>query len=150
MLLGRYCNFIAILSPLPLSAIVVPVVFVGQPSIESLSAEETTITLTWAVPSGSVVTDYVVTWERDTSMECPLYEDEGSVNISTSALSYTTIITGLQEYSTYFITVTAVNSDTNTTSNISTTTTDDARKWTNFTLASPRSLLYHCKIANAV
>ena len=109
-------------------------VFLGQPSILSIISSTTTITLTWAVPSGSVVTDYVVTWERDTSMACPLYEDEGSINISTSALNYSTIITGLQEDSIYFIKVTAVNSDTNTTSNISNVFTYEDRKSASLTI----------------
>ena len=131
------CNNIPPLLPssLPLSAIVVPV-FLGLPSIESLSANETAITPTWAVPNGSVVTDYVVTWERDTSMGCP-YEDEGSINISTSALSYTTTITGLQEDSTYFITVTAVNSDMNSTSSVSTIETDEDSKCASLECAVP-------------
>ena len=45
-------------------------------------------------------------WERDTSGECP-DEDEGSATITDGSTSYT--ITGLEEDSSYTITVTATN-----------------------------------------
>ena len=45
-------------------------------------------------------------WERDTSGECP-DEDEGSATIIDGSTSYT--ITGLEEDSSYTITVTATN-----------------------------------------
>ena len=45
-------------------------------------------------------------WERDTSGECP-DEDEGSTTIADGSTSYT--ITGLEEDSSYTITVTATN-----------------------------------------
>ena len=107
--------------------LVIPV-FLGQPVFQTLSADKTTITLSWAVPSGSVVTSYVVMWERDSSMGCP-YEDEGSMTISTSDESYNTTISGVQEDSRYFVSVTAVNSDDNTTSNITTASTDEDGKY---------------------
>ena len=103
-------------------------VFLGQPFLQTLSADKTTITLSWGVPSGSVVTSYVVSWERDSSMVCP-YEDEGSITIPTSDESYNTIISGAEEDSRYFVSVTAVNSDENTTSNIATVSTDEDSKF---------------------
>ena len=45
-------------------------------------------------------------WERDTLGECP-DEDEGSTTITDGSTSYT--ITGLEEGSSYIITVTATN-----------------------------------------
>ena len=66
----------------------------------------TTISLSWSVPSGSVVDSYEVVWERKTSGECP-DEDEGSATITDGSTSYT--ITGLEEDSSYTITVTATN-----------------------------------------
>ena len=61
-------------------------------------------------------------------MGCP-YEDEGSMTISTSDESYNTTISGVQEDSEYFVSVTAVNSDDNTTSNITTASTDEDSKY---------------------
>ena len=53
-----------------------------------------------------MVDSYEVMWERDTSGECP-DEDEGSATITDGSTSYT--ITGLEEDSSYTITVTATN-----------------------------------------
>ena len=78
----------------------------GQPSVTVSSTTATTISLSWSVPSGSVVDSYEVVWERDTSGECP-DEDEGSATITDGSTSYT--ITGLEEASSYTITVTATN-----------------------------------------
>ena len=77
----------------------------GQPSVTVSSTTATTISLSWSVPSG-VVNSYEVVWERDTSGECP-DEDEGSATITDGFTSYT--ITGLEEDSSYTITVTATN-----------------------------------------
>ena len=52
-----------------------------------------------------VVNHYEVRWERDTSGVCPEV-DEGTATITGSSNSYT--ITGLEEDSRYYITVTAV------------------------------------------
>ena len=46
-------------------------------------------------------------WQRDTSLECPDDEDEGSVTISSTSYN----ITGLEEDSRYSITVTASNAE---------------------------------------
>ena len=69
------------------------------------STTPTTIPLTWT-SAGSEVDSYEVTWERDTSGECPDV-DEDSANITDGSTGYT--ISGLQEGSSYTITVTATN-----------------------------------------
>ena len=68
----------------------------------------TTISLSWSVPSGSVVTSYEVMWQRDTSGDCP-GDDEGSMSVTTTDISTSLTITVEQEDSDYTITVTAVN-----------------------------------------
>ena len=67
----------------------------------------TTITFTGSVPSGSVVTGFVVEWQRDTSVGCS-DEDEGSITVNGAFTSY--IITGLEPGNMYTITVTVSNS----------------------------------------
>ena len=52
----------------------------------------TSISLSWSVPTGSVVTQYLVEWQRDTSDGCS-DEDEGSVTVTGTFTIYT--ITGL-------------------------------------------------------
>ena len=97
----------------------------GQPSVTVDSTTATTIFLSWSVPSGSVVTGYVVMWQRDTSM-CP-GDDEGSMSVTTSDISTSRTITVQQEDSDYIITVTAVNAAGNSTpSNAVTATTREA------------------------
>ena len=54
-----------------------------------------------------------MTWERDTSAECPDV-DEGSATITDGSTSY--IITGLEEDSSYIITVAATNAAVSTVS----------------------------------
>ena len=77
----------------------------GQPSITVSSTTVTTISLSWSVPSGSLVTSYEVMW---TSEECPDDIDKGSATITDGSTSYT--IESLREGSSYTITVTATNS----------------------------------------
>ena len=77
-----------------------------MPTVVVGSSTDTTSYVFWSIPSGSVVESYVVMWQRDTSGECP-NEDIGSTTISDGSLSYT--ITGLEEDSSYTITVTASN-----------------------------------------
>ena len=89
-----------------MSVSVIPVP--GQPSINmGFTTTSLTIFLSWSVPSGSVVTSYVVMWQRDTSM-CP-GDDEGSMSVTTTDISTSLTITVEQEDSDYTITVTAVN-----------------------------------------
>ena len=79
----------------------------GEPSVSSDSTTATSISLSWSVPSGSVVDEYLIQWVRDTSGTCP-DEDTDSTTISGgSATSHT--IPGLEEDSTYTFTVTASN-----------------------------------------
>ena len=63
------------------------------------STTATTISLSWSVPSGSVVDSYEVMWEGDGA--------RSSTTITDGSTSYT--ITGLEEDSSYTITVTATN-----------------------------------------
>ena len=88
-----------------MSVSVIPVP--GQPSVSVTSTTPTTISLSWSVPSGSVVTSYEVMWQRDTSA-CP-GDDEGSMSVTTTDISTSRTITVEQEDSDYIITVTAVN-----------------------------------------
>jgi len=71
----------------------------GQLSVTVSSTTATTISLSWSVPSGSVVDSYEVMWERDGT--------RNSIIITNGSSSYT--ITGLEEHSSYTITVTASN-----------------------------------------
>ena len=68
----------------------------GQPSVTVSSTTPTSISLSWSVPSGSVVDSYEVMWETDSS-----------ATITDGSTSYT--ITGLEEETNYTITVTATN-----------------------------------------
>ena len=95
----------------------------GQPSVSVDSTTATTISLSWTVPSGSVVDSYEVMWQRDTSGDCP-DEDEGSMSITDGSTSY--MITGLEEDSSYSITVEAMNSIGMATSNTATGMTQEA------------------------
>ena len=65
----------------------------------------TTISLSWT-SAGSVLDNYEVMWERDTSRECPGV-DEDSATITGGSTSYT--ISRLEENSNYTITVIAIS-----------------------------------------
>ena len=92
---------------------------IGQPSVIVNSITATSISLSWSVPRFPMVKSYEVIWQRDTSGECP-DEDKGSTIITDGSTSFS--ITGLEEYSTYKVTVTAVYSIgiTNTDANLTT------------------------------
>ena len=75
------------------------------PTVTANSTIPNTITLSWT-SAGSEVESYEVTWERDTSGECPDV-DEGNATVSGISTSYT--IAQLEEDSNYTITVTANN-----------------------------------------
>ena len=62
-------------------------------------------------------------WQRDTSGDCP-DEDEGSMSITDGSTSY--MISGLEEDSSYSITVEAMNSIGMATSNTATGMTQEA------------------------
>ena len=66
----------------------------------------TTITISWS-SAGSEDVSYEVMWERDTSLVCTGFSDLDSANITDGSTSYD--ITGLEEDSTYSITVIASN-----------------------------------------
>ena len=86
------------------------------------STTATSISLSWNV-ADSVVTSSVVSWQRDTSGECPDV-DQDSASITDSSTS--TTIAGLEEGSSYFITVTAFNdAGSSEESNTITTTTQE-------------------------
>ena len=95
----------------------------GKPNVTKLSVSATSVSLSWSVPTGSVVDSYEVMWQRDTSGECP-DEDEDSTTITDGSTSYN--ITGLEEDSTYSVTVTAVYSIGNVNSNTTVVTTLEA------------------------
>ena len=68
----------------------------------------TSISLSWSVPTDSVVTQYLVEWQRDTSVGCT-DEDQGNTTITDgSIVSYD--IPELEENSRYMMTVTVSNS----------------------------------------
>ena len=71
----------------------------GQPSVTVTSTTATTISLSWSVSSGSLMDSYEVMWEGDGT--------RSSATITDGSSSYT--ITGLQEESSYIITVTATS-----------------------------------------
>ena len=65
------------------------------PAVITISTTPTTISLSWTI-AGSEVDSYDVTWERDSSGECPDV-DEGNATVSSSSTSYT--LTQLDEHS---------------------------------------------------
>ena len=68
----------------------------------------TSISLSWSVPTDSEVTQYLVEWQRDTSVGCS-DEDQGNTTITDgSTMSYD--IPELEENSRYMMTVTVSNS----------------------------------------
>ena len=77
----------------------------GQPTIEmNPTATATSISLSWSDPIDSVVTSYEVMWQRDTTGECSDEDEDSDTIIDTSYE-----ITGLEEDSSYSITVRASN-----------------------------------------
>ena len=67
----------------------------------------TSISLSWSVSTDSVVTQYLVEWQRDTSVGCT-DEDQGNTTITDGSVSYD--IPQLEENSRYMVTVTVSNS----------------------------------------
>ena len=95
----------------------------GQPIINATSITATSISLSWSVPYGTVVTSSKVMWQRDTSGECP-DEDEHSTTTTDNSTSYDVI--GLEEDSSYSINVTVTNIAGSTVSNTITAITLEA------------------------
>ena len=80
----------------------------GQVMLNEVSTTTaTSISLSWSVPTGSVVTQYLVEWQRDTSVGCT-DEDQANTTITDGSVSYD--IPKLEENSRYTITVTVSNS----------------------------------------
>ena len=104
----------------------------GKPEIVITVTANTTV-LSWSVPSGYVVTGFLIKLRRQSSVGC-MYEHQKSTTIAGgSATSHT--IPGLEEDSTYTITVTASNgAGSSNISNTVTAVTGEAGKG-----------LYHCK-----
>ena len=94
----------------------------GQPSVGITSTTATSISLSWT-SAGSVVDSYEMMWQRDTSGECP-DEDEDSISLTDGSTSYD--IMGLEEDSSYSITVTASNAAGSAVSNTVTAMTQEA------------------------
>ena len=86
------------------------------------STTATSISLSWT-SAGSEVDSYEVMWQRDTSGECP-DEDEDSISLTDGSTSYD--IMGLEEDSSYSITVTASNAAGSAVSNTVTAMTLEA------------------------
>ena len=94
----------------------------GQPNVIVDSTTNTSISLSWN-SAGSEVDSYEVMWQRDTSGECP-DEDEDSISLTDGSTSYD--IMGLEEDSSYSITVTASNAAGSAVSNTVTAMTPEA------------------------
>ena len=94
----------------------------GQPNVIVDSTTATSISLSWT-SAGSVVDSYEVMWQRDTSGECP-DEDEDSISLTDGSTSYDII--GLEEDSSYSITVTTSNAAGSAVSNTVTAMTPEA------------------------
>ena len=92
----------------------------GRPSITTINPSTSFISFSWSVPSGSVVTSYIVIW---TSGECPGGVLIGTDTITGSSTSHT--ITGLRGGTTYTIRVTASNSAGTNSSNSVTGETEE-------------------------
>ena len=95
---------------------------VVAPALSSGTTTATSISLSWT-SGGSEDVSYEVVWQRDTSLECPDDEDEGSDTISSTSYD----IMGLEEDSRYSITVTASNAEgSSEVSNTITSMTEEA------------------------
>ena len=90
----------------------------GQPSVTVSSTTDTTISLSWSVPSGSVVESYEVTWAREGI--------RSNTTILDGSTNYT--ITRLEAEANYTITVAASNRAGSAVSDLVTGTTGRAGK----------------------
>ena len=74
----------------------------SEPSISVVSITATSISLSWSIPSGSVVDSYEVTWQE-------LSSDGGAIFTSGSITDSSYTIEALQSTTIYNITVTATS-----------------------------------------
>lgn len=79
----------------------------GQPSLGVTSSTATSISTFWILNDGSLVTEYELSWQRDTSVGCS-NDEEGNIMFTDESTSYD--IMGLEEDSSYIIKVIALNS----------------------------------------
>ena len=87
-----------------------PIVAVpGQPSIRVTSITPTSISLSWSVPSGTVVTSYEVMWRGLSSGDEANDHDDGASGTSGSITSTSYTIQELESNTIYNITVTVTN-----------------------------------------
>ena len=76
----------------------------GQPTVNVTSISSTSISLSWSVPSGSVVTSYEVMWRALSSGD-----DDGGSGTSGSITSTSYTIQELESNTVYSVTVTVTN-----------------------------------------
>ena len=93
----------------------------------------TSISISWIVPDGSVVTSYEVMWTSDDIME-----DEGNVTITNGSTNH--IISDLRRDVSYIITVNATNSVGTSSSDIVTVQTEGEKLVVDATTATSISL----------
>ena len=83
----------------------------SQPSVSVVPTTATTISISWSVPSGSVVASYEVTWQRSSSVGSSNSTDDSGVGtsgeITDGSISYTMV--GLEVATNYSITVRVSN-----------------------------------------
>ena len=85
----------------------------GQPFVEESNGRETTISISWSVPIGSVVEQYEVEWSSHQCSDGPI---DGSSTLIGAATNFT--IEGLRAGTEYNVSVTAINSAGNFTSDV--------------------------------
>ena len=85
----------------------IPVPAPGQPTVRVTSITSTSISLSWSVPSGSVVTSYEVMWRALSSGDEA--NDDGGSGTSGSITSTSYTIQELESLTIYNITVTVIN-----------------------------------------
>ena len=111
---------------------------VEAPVLSGNSTTATSMSISWT-SLGSYVESYEVMWQRDTSGECS-DENEGSISLTGGSTSYD--IVGLEEDSSYNITVTANNgAGGSTVSNTITTMTLEAGEGCPYALCQVELLL---------
>ena len=84
-----------------------PVPVPGQPSVNVTSITSTSISLSWSVPSSSVVTRYEVMWQALSSGDQA--NDDGGSGTSGSITSTSYTIQELESNTVYSVTVTVTN-----------------------------------------